>query len=220
MPFDNILGFSFALKKYMHSNLGIKRLCEELDITEKNLFDSKVVSEAFNVANKGTCIDEAFYTAAKLSEGLEPSAINEAIQEQREEMSVFHGLSQGPLQTMVGSDFMKTIYQQYNLAELEPKNAITFDLNDKNSKEALLMLLYVNKNRVFLMQLSEDASSHHWMVFKIDENGERLLAYDEKWYPNIPVEMAWETIATYREVHDYQTVTFHPLSTPKQKLKL
>ena len=60
-----------------------------LNITSQNVNapeNQAMIISAFEVANKGTCIDEAFYVANALANGGDPKEIDEQIKTLREEI--------------------------------------------------------------------------------------------------------------------------------------
>jgi hypothetical protein len=218
MVYMNLSEFTTALKKYINSNSDIKEICEALGITSKHLNEgalnadqTKSLEEAFRVANLGTCMDEALFAARRLSEQADHKEIEEEIAKKKEEMSVFHGLVQGPYQQLKGHVAMvaKT-YQQYGLQSALKHECITFELDKEGAKIAFEALLKRSNEKIFLMDLVEKNRNSHVITFHLDTTGETACAFDTKWIKDIPIANCWGLLKIYHESR-YVSIQLNPI---------
>jgi hypothetical protein len=228
--FATVDAFAAALKKHIATNPGIDHMCSALGLTGQHLEGKamgapqrELLEQARAASSQGICIDRAMVAATRLAAGIDPAEIDLELKRRQEEMTVFHGLSQGPFQREQGGDTsLDVIYFQYGLGAIRNHAPVAFSLETDADQAGFLKLIEESKGKTFILsfvQHLETSRQTHVVAFQVDATAANLKTYDPDgagWF-DIPLERAWSALSNYSEEsglsEPYTSVELKPLAT-------
>jgi hypothetical protein len=183
----------------------------------------ELLEQARVASSQGICIDRAMVAATRLAAGIDPTEIDLELERRQEEMTVFHGLSQGPFQHEKGGDTsLDVIYFQYGLGAIRNHAPVAFSLETDADQAGFIKVIEENKGKTFILSFVhylENSKQTHVVAFQVDAMAANCKAYDPDgagWF-DIPLQRAWSALRNYSEEsglpEPYTSLELKPLAT-------